>query len=292
MVRRALYGLIVAGLIASCGIFGYTLGVLLASDRPQKLQSSSLSLAVRCGNSVQTQIGSSLMQNEANLRKGKGKGGVDGTEEWLRILDKDGTNTLPKPNEWEKFGFYQLRHHFNCEGLDADTKPLPTSQDWAIYKNMYKIMVDEHAIFDDSVPSTEGYTLNKIGPPPFYAALGTRGRGLFASRDIKKGELVHDGSSNDLRFPNALAWRRYVFSLPRRMACDAIDWTWTQRQGILTAMNTSILMNAANWMSEKGKTEPNLSASTKMYATRDIKKGEELLYDYKDRDKDWGSVCL
>ncbi len=215
MVRRVLYSSIIAGLIASCGIFGYMPGVLLASDRPQKLQSSSLSLEVRCGNSEQTQIGSSQMQNEANLQKGKGKGGVDGTEEWLRILDKDGTNTLPKPNEWEKFGFYQLRHHFNCEGLDADTKPLLTLQDWAIYNNMYKIMVDEQAIFDDLVPSTEGYTLNKIGPPPFFAALGTRGRGLFASRDIKKGELVHGGSNNDLRFPNALAWRRCVFLLPR-----------------------------------------------------------------------------
>jgi len=153
---------------------------------------------------------------------------------------------------------------------------------------MYKRMVDKHAIFDDSVPSTEGYTLNKIGPPPFYAALSPRGYGLFASSFIKKRELVQDGSNNDLRFPNALAWRRYVFSLPRRMACDAIDWTWTQRQGLLTSMNISILMNAVNWMSEKGKTEPNLSAVTKMHTMCDIKKGEGLLNSYKD----WGSVCL
>ena len=200
-------------------------------------------------------------------------------------------NEIPKPNKWEMGGYHQLRHHFNCRGLDADTKPLPTSQDWDIYKNMYKTMVDEHATFDDPVPSTEGYTLNKDGPPPFYAALGTRGRGLFASRDIKKGELVHDGSNNDLRFPNALAWRQYVISLPRRMACDAIDWTWTQHQEIRTDMNIAILMNAANWKSE-GETEPNLSASIKMYATRDIKKGEELLYNYEEHDKNWGSVGL
>ena len=135
-----------------------------------------------------------------------GKGKVVLTEEWLCILDKNGTNTLPKPNEWEKFGFYQLWHHFNCEGLDADTIPLPTSQDWDIYKNMYKRMVTEHAIFDNLVPSTEGYTLNKIGPLPFYTALSPRGRGLFASSYIKKGELVHSGSNNDLRFSNALAW--------------------------------------------------------------------------------------
>ena len=70
--------------------------------------------------------------------------------------------------------------------------------------------------------------------------------------------------------------------------CDAFDWTWTQQQGLLTSTNISILMNAANWMSEKGKMEPSLSAATKMYAMFDIKKGEELLNNYKD----WGSVCL
>ena len=56
-------------------------------------------------------------------------------------------------------------------------------------------------------------------------------------------------------------------------------------------MNISVLMNAANWKSE-GETEPNLSDNTKMYATRDIKKGEELLYNYEEHDKNWGSVGL
>jgi hypothetical protein len=88
-------------------------------------------------------------------------------------------------------------------------------QDWDIYKNTYKIMVDEHATFDDPgdpVPSTEGYTLNKDGPPPFYATLGTRGHGLFASRDIKEGEeSVHDGSNIDLLVGNSagIPWNSF-----------------------------------------------------------------------------------
>jgi len=56
-------------------------------------------------------------------------------------------------------------------------------------------------------------------------------------------------------------------------------------------MNIAILMNAANWKTEN-QTEPNLSASAEMYATRDIKKGEELLYDYESGDKEWESVGL
>ena len=75
------------------------------------------------------------------------------------------------------------------------------------------------------------------------------------------------------------------------MACDAMDWTWTQGGELRTCMDIAILMNAANWKSEH-QTEPNLSASAKMYATRDIKKGEELLYDYGSSDKEWESVGL
>ena len=81
------------------------------------------------------------------------------------------------------------------------------------------------------------------------------------------------------------------FFLPRSMACDAMDWTWTQGGELRTCMDIAILMNAANWKSEN-KTEPNLNANVEMYATRDIKKGEELLYNYGSKDQDWKSVGL
>ena len=64
-----------------------------------------------------------------------------------------------------------------------------------------------------------------------------------------------------------------------------------RRLTLRTCMDIAILMNAANWKTEN-QTEPNLSASAEMYATRDIKKGEELLYDYKSHDIEWESVGL
>ena len=250
-------------------IVGFGLPPPRQSEHENKSEQSS---------SNQTIIGSSPQkQNEAR-------------EKWLRILVENGTKLLPKPIGWERYGYYRIRYHFNCDGLDIDARPLPTMRDWNIYRSLFGTIVDEQSTFDDSVPPTEGYTLNEDGPPPYYAAHGTRGRGLFASRDIQKGDLVH-GSKSDVIFPDAMTWRRYVFSLPRRMACDAIDWTWTQKRGIRTCMNIAILMNAANWKTEN-QTEPNLSASAEMYATRDIKKGEELLYDYESGDKEWESVGL
>ena len=65
------------------------------------------------------------------------------------------------------------------------------------------------------------------------------------------------------------------------MACDLIDWSWTaqtSRDGpfkLFSAINISILMNGSD-ENEQNVNPPN-EYTSKMYALRDIKKGEELL---------------
>ena len=88
-------------------------------------------------------------------------------------------------------------------------------------------------------------------PPPYYAKLSPgKGRGLFASRSIKKGSLVHDGTKSDVIFPSARKFRQYIFSLPRNYACDAAEWVWMQQlekdgpYHLLMGINISSLMNS------------------------------------------------
>lgn len=164
--------------------------------------------------------------------------------------------------------------------------------------------MDGTVAFNDPIPGTQGYTLTteEAGdrgafPPPYYAKHGAIGRGLFATRDIREGELVHDGGLSDVSFPSGMAWREYVFALPRNKACDMIDWTWTQKTSeggkyrIFSAMNISVLCNGAMEDGEVNMT-PRESTSSKMYATRDIQKGEEILTDYEMYDTVWGKVGL
>ena len=136
-------------------------------------------------------------------------------------------------------------------------------------------------------------------PPPYYAGHGERGRGLFASRDIKKGELVHDGSKSDIQFPSdddGLAWRRLVFNLPRNKACDVIDWSWTAqtekggKYKLFSAVDISVLCNGGN--DDTINVNPLSEFTSEMYATRDIKKGEELLMDYDTYESVWEDVGL
>ena len=190
--------------------------------------------------------------------------------------DQYGEAILTKPEGWEKFGFDKMRKHFDCE-RDLVT-PIPTLEDWEYLRSKFNEIVDKHAVFNDPVPPTEGYTMDGNGPPPYNAAHGTRGRGVFASRDIEKGELVQDGNRSDV-------------------ACDLFHWTWTQKKSrkgkykFFSAMNISILFNGAR-ASHEVNVRPSSSISSRFFALRDIKKGEELLYDYGVYATVWDAVGL
>ncbi|KAL7550210.1 hypothetical protein ACHAWF_013442 [Thalassiosira exigua] len=168
-----------------------------------------------------------------------------------------------------------IRHHFNCHEHSHDqTKPIQSLEDWEYFRSKYNEIVEKAATFDDPVPPTLGYSLVDRGPPPYYPkhTADGRGRGMYATRYIRKGELVHDGRDSDVVFPDGMSWRRYVFSLPRTKACDVANWSWTQnlqdgRYRMHSAMNVSILMNSSR---EMANVNPRSSTSSKFYALRDI----------------------
>ena len=204
----------------------------------------------------------------------------------------------PKPEGWEQMGFYAIRRHFNCSDYAHDTtKLLLTMEDWQLLRQVYRKHVDPYYMFDDIVLPTDGYNFDGNGnPPPFYASPGDRGRGLFAVRDIKEGELVHDGTISDHLFPTGMSWRRLVFNVPINAACDVIDWTWTQQTEengeykLFAPINISGLFNGGN--EDTMNINPPSSTSSKFYALKDIKKDEELLTDYDMYDTMWGKVGL
>eukprot|EP00985_Skeletonema_marinoi_P026604 scaffold20720_cov196-Skeletonema_marinoi.AAC.1 len=167
---------------------------------------------------------------------------------------------------------------------------------WQMILDAYNKEVDSSYKFDDIVPPTQGYLFDKIserysneGVPPFHALPIILG-GLFASWDIRKGDVVLDGTNSDVAFPDAMAYRRFVFALPQRTACDITEWTWTQRleqdgpMKIMLAINISAMLSPS-FTSEEANVLPESSTSQLYYATRDIKRGEEILTDSTFRDQ-------
>ena len=195
--------------------------------------------------------------------------------------------------DWKKWSRHDFRKQFQCSHhLSVGRNAVPTLEYWQTLRDVYNSEVDSSFAFDDPVPPTQGFTLNENGPPPYYADISPgKGRGLFASRDIKEGELVdgiEGGSKADMIFTTADVLRRYLLALPEPMACDVLEWTYTEKivkKGppvLVVASEISSLMNSA-WDDVDANVMPKDETSpANLYATRDIKKGEEILMDYGD----------
>ena len=193
--------------------------------------------------------------------------------------------------DWHKWSRRDFRAQFQCSHhLSVGKKSVPTLEYWQTLRDVYNSEVDSSFRFDDPVPPTQGYTLNENGAPPYYAKLSPgKGRGLFASRNIQEGELVdgiEGGTKSDMIFTTIDAMRRYLLALPAPMACDVLEWTYTQKivKGgppvLLFASDISSLMNDA-WDDDDPNVMPkDKTSSTLLYATRDIKKDEEILMSY------------
>ena len=91
-----------------------------------------------------------------------------------------------------------------------------------------------------------------------------------------------------------MAYRRFVFALPRRTACDITECTLTQRleqngpMKVVLAIKASAMLNTGLTPEEVNLLpEPKTKSSTSQlyYATRDIKRGEEILTDLTLRDQ-------
>ena len=247
---------------------------------------------------------SSIINDGTNNSFGPPPQQLRDTHSYMRKYASTTTTTadgsgLPLPTNWEHFDYKTSRKYFQCSNYGHDpTKPLPTIEFWNRLREDYIKHVDPSYTFDELVPPTEGYNFDTLGnPPPYYAGHGHRGRGVFASRNIKRGELVHDGTKSDIVFPDSMSWRRLLFNLPRRVACDVIDWSWVQQLEVggdyklLSAINISVLFNDAKH-GYKMNVNPMSGTSSKFYALRDIRMGEELLTNYDMYDTDWVEVGL
>lgn len=211
-----------------------------------------------------------------------------------------------RPENWQKYGWRNIRDHFDCRRRAKDkTKAMPTEEDWKVFIDTYEKANRDYR-FDDPVTPTEGYSIDgEHNRPPWRSGHSDRGgRGLFASRDLKKGELVHVGANSDSVVPDAGTYREYIFSLSEisvEKACDMLSWTWTQEDKdevlrIFVSMNIAILMNKGR--SYYYDSEVNVGPEwdddpdSRFYAKRDIKKDEEILMDYDIYDSSWSKVGL
>ncbi|KAL7520305.1 hypothetical protein ACHAWX_005034 [Stephanocyclus meneghinianus] len=194
--------------------------------------------------------------------------------------------TFTSDLEWEKNSFADMYDYLDCWAHARNMhKPLYRPEMWALMKEIFA----SQAGIDLSLFGID----DKHGLNYYSDYSEGKGRGTFAARDFLKGELVHDGSLSTIFWNDGLAWKEYIMSLPHPMACDVMEWTWIQQvrdEGWLLCIN----LNDAAFMNHEDNFNifPSNTTSLEFYAVRDIKKGEELTYDYYIFDTDWNIFGL
>ena len=104
--------------------------------------------------------------------------------------------------------------------------------------------------------------------PPFKSDYTTdnKGRGIFATRYIQKGEMTYGGKKNYAFFSSGDEYRRFINELTNEEACDIMMWTWPQRNMgrdgetlIVLILDDNSLQNHANGIKEDDDDSPSSS---------------------------------
>lgn len=210
------------------------------------------------------------------------------------------------PSDEQFFDRKELDNYFGCDELFDTPRPVITESEWHNFRDLYDDFVTkEYTNNPQTYPN--GPETYKVGKPwPYSPVYGNttpdKGRGLAASRDIAKGELIFTGTSNTIVFETGPAWRKFLLHLfyapppddvyTEGFACDVRAWSWIQQWDgkfvIMVDLDASSLLNTPSTSSGEtnniqcGRLDGDGGCGVDYYATRDIKKDEEILCHYSD----------
>lgn len=188
---------------------------------------------------------------------------------------------------------FDLWFNLKCDVSFESERPIPTTEQFDNAVELYnEIFENEEELLID---------LNEKG---FYVPVEVKhvpmkGRGLFAVRDIKKGEVIRKEVRVG-RFYNARDYREFVLNLEVDFACDVLQWAYTILDD--DEYYVGVDLDEASICNDGGENDSNVVLATDeefknahmqegdewfLYevAARDINAGEELLCLYKEFDR-------
>ena len=181
---------------------------------------------------------------------------------------------------------------FSCDKLFAEGGPRPvhSTSTWVLLRGVYYgIVGPKHATIDYTQIPTDG---SGFLVPVEVKHVPGKGRAVMAAEDIPEGTKVWDNTFT-ARFPSPVYFRRFLSTLPRDLACDVMIWAyvedyvWTDDDDdnlmptLSVDLDEGTLLNTINISIAE---EVNISYNP-WEATRLVLKGEELLVNYKDFEK-------
>ena len=150
----------------------------------------------------------------------------------------------------------QIYESRNCDEILNSTRPIYSEAYWKKF----------HAIWKEKGGRIDPDFITSMAPPDFVRPTKAgetsdgKGRGVFAARDIKKGEMIYGQTTNYAYFSNGYGFQRFLEALTDDgEACDLMKFSWPQsnfgpngESAILCVMDDHSLMNDGGSQSNYG----------------------------------------
>lgn len=178
-----------------------------------------------------------------------------------------------------EMGSFGLYDELECYDHALNQKKrLYTDDDWYFLWQKFQ----DASLYPYPIPPTSSNRL-------YYTSYSDgKGRGNFASRAIKEGEMIYNGYKNAAFFQEGESFRRFLSLLSKEAACDVLEWSFMQ--DLSNDGNAVLGLDLdGGALFNDGSPNQNMQykekSSLNKYASRDIQKGEEITEIYDEFTK-------
>ena len=195
---------------------------------------------------------------------------------------------------WSDLTASEMKNHLRCSEYYQRAEQTIHDQDaWKEMRRTYVRVV--------------GADASTVGPPessyngfsrPYEVGHNSYGRGIYAKTDIPKGSLVWH-NIRSATFSEGMQFREFVMTLPPELGCDVLQWSYVMDEKIYCDLDEGSFCNNGYSVGSNIDIDEEVSekfiakAGMQLFASRDIKEGEELLCNYASfSDGDWGLFGL
>jgi hypothetical protein len=213
----------------------------------------------------------------------------------VHLLDQSvSKNEFQDDEEWcNDCDATQLEEKLRCHKRN---RPIPDEEMWRLLRRAYTDVVGT----EESAPHATFYA------PVHVEQTDKKGRGIFATGPIKKGDPVWD-SDEEAVFEDRESLYKFLKSIPQLHVCDVLSWAWTEYENVPNSFKKRLVLalnldESAMINNSRSKKLTNIGcdpyAAKKFeggcdkyeFALKDIEAGEEIISFYDaGEDEAWDS---
>ena len=195
----------------------------------------------------------------------------------------------------------KLYDYYECAKVFSKERPIHSQDTWRKVRELFKtkfVSEKNRATYD---PSKNGFSV----PYEVKQTADGKGRGIFATQDVAKGQRIWDTRSTAIFDATGTEYKKFLFTLDEdfddEFVCDALRCSYMQKDQhdetnwhIAVDLDEGCFCNDGNYNHgiNKGCDEDAAKdlpggCTSNYFALRHVEAGDEFLCDYSEFDFEW-----